>query len=309
MEEKEFVKRLSLIEGFEGLEDQKNLILASAKSLSLLEDQKSLVLPSANSLSIFDDHLSTTSKEEVDSDCDSVEAEKLIPLDMVNSEAVLLEHAGFTAFELRVNHLEKSVWGYDPSGNKMKKDYNHLEKSVWGYDPSGNKMKKDYNQQLSLLSKIEEIKRQLNNVVRDREGLKPFLEQYDLVAHLVSPFADNIALERQILTPEAKAEMISASSEELERVASSLKEIGELQSFIDAPEFRGLEKLFPLITPIESAHIDQAAKSNEVSTRITQLLDRYNRIVNTLSEIFIAWDHMLTTIDVHISALERKARQ
>ena len=141
MEKGELVKRLSL------LEDQKNLILAS--------------ITKANNLSLFDDHSSTTSKEEADSDCDSVEAEKLIPLDLVNSEAVLLEHAGFTAFELRVNHLEKSVWGYDPSGNKMKKDY---------------------NQQLSLLSKIEEIKRQLNNVVRDREGLKPFLEQCKFLA-------------------------------------------------------------------------------------------------------------------------------
>lgn len=268
MEKGELVKRLSL------LEDQKNLMLAS--------------ITKANNLSLFDDYSSTTSKEEADSDCDSVEAEKLIPLDLVNSEAVLLEHAGFTAFELRVNHLEKSVWGYDPSGHKMMKDY---------------------NEQMSLLTRIEEIRKQMNNLVRDREGVKAFLDQYDQVAYLVSPFTDNIALERQILTPEGKAEIVAASSEELERVAISLKEIGELQCFIDAPEFRGLEKLFPLITPIESVHIDQAAKSNEVSARITRLLDRYNRIINTLSEIFIAWDHMLTTIDVHISALERKARQ
>ena len=136
MEKGELVKRLSL------LEDQKNLMLAS--------------ITKANNLSLFDDYSSTTSKEEADSDCDSVEAEKLIPLDLVNSEAVLLEHAGFTAFELRVNHLEKSVWGYDPSGHKMMKDY---------------------NEQMSLLTRIEEIRKQMHNLVRDREGVKAFLDQ------------------------------------------------------------------------------------------------------------------------------------
>jgi len=135
------------------------------------------------------------------------------------------------------------------------------------------------------------------------------LEQYDQASSLVSPFVDNLALERKILTPEGKAEIVVASSEELERVADSLKDIGELQGIIDAPEFKGLEKLFSLITPIESKHVDQIAQSNKASARITHLLDRYNRITNTLSEIFITWDQMLTTIDVHISALERKARQ
>ncbi|CAJ0638427.1 15644_t:CDS:10 [Entrophospora sp. SA101] len=142
---------------------------------------------------------------------------------------------------------------------------------------------------------IEEIKKEFNTIIRERDGadsLKSFLEI-------------SLAMERVILTPEAKAEIIVSSAEELEQVADNLKQIDELQSVIDAPEFKGLDRYLPEITPIEGKHIDQAARTNQVSARMTQLLDRYNGIVNTLSEIFISWDSILSTIDTNITEIER----
>jgi len=112
-------------------------------------------------------------------------------------------------------------------------------------------------------------------------------------------------MERVILTPEAKAEIVASSAEELGLVAENLKQIDELQSIIEAPEFKGLDKFLPQLTPVETIHVDQTAKSNEVSARVTHLLEKYNGIVNTLSEIFISWDHILSAIDANISALER----
>jgi hypothetical protein len=57
----------------------------------------------------------------------------------------------------------------------------------------------------------------------------------------VSPFKDSaLAMERVILTPEAKAEIIASSSEELKLVADNLKIIDELQPIIEAPEFKGI---------------------------------------------------------------------
>ncbi|CAB4394402.1 unnamed protein product [Rhizophagus irregularis] len=165
------------------------------------------------------------------------------------------------------------------------------------------------SKQLSLLKRVDEIKKEFNTIIRERDGadgLKSFLEIYDQVSECVSPFKDSaLAMERVILTPEAKAEIISSSSEELKLVAENLKLIDELQPIIEAQEFKDLEKFLPKLTPIETVHIDQAAKANETSARTTCLLEKYNGIVNTLSELFISWDNILSTIEANVSAIER----
>ncbi|CAG8774469.1 7166_t:CDS:2, partial [Racocetra persica] len=142
-------------------------------------------------------------------------------------------------------------------------------------------------EQLTLLKRVDEIKKEFNTIIRDE--------------------ADDsaLAMERVILTPEAKAEIVCSSAEELKLVAENLGQIKDLQESIDAPEFKGLDKLFPQVTPIETSHVDQVARADEASAHITFLLDKYNIFVNILSEIFISWDHILSTLDAHISALER----
>lgn len=207
---------------------------------------------------------------------------------MVHAEDTLVERQSLSTLEFRVHHMEKSIFGYDTRSNKVLA-YERLK------------------EQLTLLKRVDEIKKEFNAIIRDgADGLKSFLEIYDQVSDLVSPFKDSaLAMERTILTPEAKAEIISSSAEELEIVAENLKQIDELQGVIDSPEFKGLDKLFPQITPIETKNIEQVAKTNEVSDRVTYLMDRYNDTINTLSEIFISWDHILSTLDTNVSALER----
>ncbi|CAG8623932.1 18152_t:CDS:2, partial [Acaulospora morrowiae] len=252
-----------------------------AKRLSLLEDQKNLLLG----------WIREEDSSSVDYDNEET-GEKLTPVNMVHAEDTLVERQSLSTLEFRVHHLEKSIFGYDTRSNKVL-------------------AQERLKEQLTLLKRVDEIKKDFNALIRDgADGLKSFLEIYDQVSDLVSPFKDSaLAMERAILTPEAKAEIICSSAEELKIVAENLKQINELQDIIDAPEFKGLDKLFPQITPIETKNIDQVAKTNEASARITHLLDRYNDIVNVLSEIFISWDHILSTLDANISALERaKAR-
>ncbi|CAG8442358.1 11412_t:CDS:2 [Acaulospora colombiana] len=264
-----------------------------AKRLSLLEDQKNLLLANAKQNGWFcddDDDSSVDYREET--------VEKLTPVNMVHAEDILVERQSLSTLEFRVYHLEKSIFGHEARSNKVLA-YERLK------------------EQLTLLKRVDEIKKEFNAIIRDgADGLKSFLEIYDQVSELISPFKDSaLAMERAILTPEAKAEIICSSAEELETVAENLKQIEELKGIIDAPEFKGLDKLFPQITPIETENISQISKTNEMSTRLTSLMDRYNNTVsfstdiNTLSEIFISWDHILSTLDVNISALERaKAR-
>jgi hypothetical protein len=264
-----------------------------------LEDQKNLILSSNSWLNEeYGNHLDDKDKVDDDDDADFEEEKiKLNPVDIFNAEDMLVEKQSFTSLDFRVHHLEKSIFGFDPIAKKT------IEKNI---DVNNNKKN---SEQISLLKKVDEIKKEFNTIIRERDGadsLKSFLEIYDQVSDLVSPFKNSaLAMERVILTPEAKAEIIVSSAQELEQVADNLKQIDELQSVIDAPEFKGLDKYLPEITPIEGKHIDQAARTNQVSARMTQLLDRYNGIVNTLSEIFISWDSILSTIDTNITEIER----
>ncbi|CAG8439900.1 6858_t:CDS:2 [Diversispora eburnea] len=254
------------------------------KRLSLLEDTKNSFLAS-----IQHAKLNGWINDDDSTGDDNIEVgEKLTPVDMVNAEEKIIERQSLSTLEFRIHHLEKSIFGPDS-----------VSYEALAYE----KLK----EQVTLLKRVDEIKKEFNSILRDEtDGLKSYLEIYDQVSDLVSPFKDSaLSLERAILTPESKAEIISSSSEELEKVAESLKQIDELQGIIDSTEFKGLDKLLPQVTPIEIKHIDQVAKTNEVSARVTNLLERYNGIINTLSEIFISWDHILTALESNISALER----
>ncbi|RIA90770.1 hypothetical protein C1645_822919 [Glomus cerebriforme] len=259
------------------------------KRLSLLEEQKNLFLENIETAKTN----GWLKDDDDDDDREEIEAEKLTAVNMVNADNTVLEQQSLSTLDFRVHHLEKSILGFDP-----------ITKKASAHEK--------FKEQLSLLKRVDEIKKEFNTIIRERDGadgLKSFLEIYDQVSELISPFKDSaLAMERVILTPEAKAEIVASSSEELGLVAENLKQIDELQTIIEAPEFKGLDRLLPQLTPIETIHIDQAAKMNESSARITCLLEKYNGIVNTLSEIFISWDQILSTIDANISALERARR-
>ncbi|CAG8551631.1 9212_t:CDS:2 [Ambispora leptoticha] len=304
------------------------------KRLSLLEDQRNLILGSIYTANGIANGTIKGSQDGSYTTHEDIQTEKLTPLSMVNAEGTISETISWNVFDLRVHHLEKSVYGFDPVTKKavppvattkkttpptpLTPPNNDNPPTTTNVDKENNtennketKTQQDkLNETLSLLRRVDEVKKQFQTIIRERDGLKSFLEQYDQVSEFVSPFKDAVDMERAILTTEAKAEIIVASEEELSALAENYKQIEELQKIIDSEEFKGLDRFFPLLTPIETSHVNQAARTNEVSARITHLLDRYNGIINTLSEIFIAWDSILTIIDAEISALERtKARE
>ncbi|CAG8721086.1 4070_t:CDS:2, partial [Dentiscutata erythropus] len=216
------------------------------KRLSLLEDQKNLIVNSANKLKGWlgtNDDTSSIS----DNEHEETVAEKLTPVNMVHAEDTLIERQSISTLEFRVHHLEKSIFGFDAISKR----------------PSVHEKLKE---QQALLKRVDEIKKVFNTTIRDEaDGLKSFLEIYSA-----------LAMERVVLTPEAKAEIVCSSEEELKLIAENLGQIKDLQEIIEAPEFKGFDKLFPQVTPIETSHIDQVARAEETSARITSLLDKYN---------------------------------
>ncbi|CAG8801346.1 10543_t:CDS:2 [Gigaspora margarita] len=205
------------------------------KRLSLLEDQKNLIVNSANKLKgwLGTNETNDDSCSISDNEHEETVAEKLTPVNMVHAEDTLIERQSLSTLEFRVHHLEKSIFGFDA-----------ISKKALVHDK--------FKEQLALLKRVDEIKKEFNTIIRDgADGLKSFFETYSA-----------LAMERVVLTPEAKAEIICSSAEELELVAENLGQIKDLQEIIDAPEFR----------------------AEEASARITTLLDKYNIFVSFIND-------------------------
>ena len=127
------------------------------KRLSLLEEQKILFLENIETAKIngwLKDDIDYDDKEE-----EEIEAEKLTAVNMVNADNIALEQQSLSTLDFRVHHLEKSILGFDPT---IKKVSTHEK----------------FKEQLSLLKRVDEIKKEFNKIILERDGadgLKSFL--------------------------------------------------------------------------------------------------------------------------------------
>jgi len=125
------------------------------KRLSLLEEQKNLFLETAKTNGWFKEDL-----EYIEDEDKETEAEKLTSVNMVNADNTILEQQSLSTLEFRVHHLEKSILGFDPITKKTS-------------------VHEKLKEQLSLLKRVDEIKKEFNTIIRERDGadgLKSFLE-------------------------------------------------------------------------------------------------------------------------------------
>ncbi len=144
------------------------------KRLSLLEEQKNLILATiatAKTNGWVEDDSSSVDYD----DREELETEKLSGVNMVNAEDTVLEQQSLSTMEFRVHHLEKSIFGFDP-----------ITKKALAYEK--------FKEQLSLLKRVDELKKEFNTIIRERDGadgLKTFLEickYYTKQFLYVSPF-------------------------------------------------------------------------------------------------------------------------
>ena len=124
------------------------------KRLSLLEESRNLIFETAKTNGWINDDSSSVG------DSKELEVEKLSAVNMVNAENTILEQQSLSTLEFRVHHLEKSIFGFDPAARKASAH-------------------EKFKEQLSLLKRVDEIKKEFNTIVRERDGadgLKTFLE-------------------------------------------------------------------------------------------------------------------------------------
>ncbi|SAM06855.1 hypothetical protein [Absidia glauca] len=155
-----------------------------------------------------------------------------------------------------------------------------------------------------LTQRYGQLSKDLNVLYKNNKSLQDFADKYDPYAKLLNPVNSTYDMERELLQPETKLELVLTAYEDLERLANEVKQIKSLEHVVTGADFEAVEKLAPQLTPLELAHGEQARLLANLTARISQAMDNYNGTINTLSEIFIAWDDILSTMEQRVGQLE-----
>ncbi|ORY99080.1 hypothetical protein BCR43DRAFT_488694 [Syncephalastrum racemosum] len=182
----------------------------------------------------------------------------------------------------------------DPYGFESR--LRHLEHVVTGTD--------QHDTNATVLQRLERLQKELHALYRNNKTIHDFIDKYETHAKVLNPAESSLALEREILTPDTKLELIMAAYDDLEKYASEIKQVKSLEHVMSGTEFEAVEKLGQELAPLEAKHTEQARELNALTQRLARVMDNYNAQINTLSEIFISWDDILSTMEVHVSALE-----
>ncbi|KAI9492068.1 hypothetical protein BDB00DRAFT_830059 [Zychaea mexicana] len=161
----------------------------------------------------------------------------------------------------------------------------------------------------SILKRIDDLKKELHTLYKSNKPIKEFIERYDAHAKLLDPADSTLAMERELLTTDTKLELVLAACDDLEKFAGQVRQVKSLEHVVSGSEYDALDTLGPQLAPLEAKHAEQAKELAEVTKKISVSMDNYNGIVNTLSEIFISWDDILSTMETHVTALERQRAQ
>ncbi|OBZ88711.1 Dynactin subunit 3 [Choanephora cucurbitarum] len=160
----------------------------------------------------------------------------------------------------------------------------------------------------SIYKRLDAIQKELNSVYKNNKPVKEFVAKYDGHAKLLNPNSSTYNLERETLAPDVKLELLLAAQEDLEKFAQEVKQVKDLEYVVNGTDFDVIETLGPKLAPLEVTHADQVKELNDLTRQISQFMERYNGTINTLSEIFIQWDHILTNLETHITALEHEKK-
>ncbi|CAO3571299.1 unnamed protein product [Mortierella alpina] len=155
----------------------------------------------------------------------------------------------------------------------------------------------------SLSRRIQNIETNLWAAAKERKPTEEFLLKYE-ASNLV-PSLNGSHSDRELLTLQAKAELILAAQEELHKLAEESKEIQNLQRCAEIGGLKNVESQYPVLSQLETVHIEQCQESNKISDRMNKLTDDYNSLINTLSEVFLSWDALLTAAEIKVSEVER----
>ncbi|KAF9349495.1 Dynactin subunit 3 [Mortierella sp. AD094] len=155
----------------------------------------------------------------------------------------------------------------------------------------------------SLSRRIQQVEATLWTAVKERKPIDEFLQKYESSKLINNPYGSHS--DRELLSLQAKTELILAAQEDLQKLAEESKEIQSLQRCAEIGGLKSVESHYPELSKLETIHIEQFQEANKISDRANKLTDDYNGLINTLSEVFLSWDALLTAAELKVSEAER----
>ncbi|KZT65785.1 hypothetical protein DAEQUDRAFT_676262 [Daedalea quercina L-15889] len=197
------------------------------------------------------------------------------------------------SLDLRVRWLETLLYGARAEGAERK----HIEAK------NGE----------TLARRAEELQQKLDEILQANDGLRKFMEHYDQHAQYLTP---SFALSGTIPVNPPIYENMSASELEafltemepdIRAAERDMREIAALEEkgVTGAGRLTEYKDLQPRLNALLKAHEEDAQMAARLEKRIAGLMDRYATRVDTLSELFLAWDESLRTSEDQITKLER----
>jgi len=206
------------------------------------------------------------------------------------------------ALELRLRWLDALILG-------VKQDLGRDRKGREDYSTAIANLK--HGETLSRLA--ETVQQKLNKAVEGNEGLTKFMNQYDKHAPLFMP---SFVLSGTIPSPPTYDKM---SEEEIDTYLTEMEpevraadrdmleiEALEKKGVTGAGRLLDYEELQPRLKAILDAHEEDARLADSLETRIASLVEQHATYVDTLSELFVAWDDTITEAEDRVSRMERE---
>ncbi|KAG0225767.1 Dynactin subunit 3 [Actinomortierella wolfii] len=156
----------------------------------------------------------------------------------------------------------------------------------------------------SLSRRIQKMETLLQNATRERKPIEQFLQKYEESKLAPTPGANFSG--RELLTLHAKTELILAAEEELDALAEYSKTINALQSCAELGGLKNVEPEYPTLAKLTTIHVEQSKEQEQLADRINSVMDEYNTLIHTVSEIFLSWDALLTAAEGKVAEIERQ---
>ncbi|KAG1860725.1 hypothetical protein DFJ58DRAFT_726001 [Suillus subalutaceus] len=165
----------------------------------------------------------------------------------------------------------------------------------------------------TLIRLAEDVQRRLDNVIQSNDGLQRFMSKYDLHAHLLtaafalSGVLPGPAPTYENMSPEELEALLVEMEPEIRAVDRDMREIEilEQKGVTAAGKLADYETLQPRLDALLKAHQEDIRLAASLEKRIAALVDRHATHVDALSELFVAWDDVLTETENKVIKLER----
>ncbi|KAG1770707.1 hypothetical protein EDD22DRAFT_977084 [Suillus occidentalis] len=165
----------------------------------------------------------------------------------------------------------------------------------------------------TLIHLAGDVQRRLDNVIQSNDSLQRFMSKYDLHAHLLtaafalSGVLPGPAPTYENMSPEELEALLVEMEPEIRAADRDMREIEMLEQkgVTAAGKLADYEALQPRLDALLKAHQEDIKLATLLEKRIAALIDRHATHVDALSELFVAWDDVLTETENKVIKLER----